>query len=158
MVGATSEYQRNRAIPPGKVPQERPVTGGIATSARSRRRSRSLEPSDGNIADDASLGPTTGLRFKNVLRVDASHSLGIDAELRLHLFRRDAAGRAASFTGTRSSRQDRAGVHTFVEHLPNCLKRRAFMPTSRATAERYSGLRGRECALVPHDADRSRER
>ena len=112
--------------------------------ARARRRTRALEPSRTNIAGDTSLGPKAGRQFKNELRANASISLGIEADTRLHRSRRDAAGRTVSFTGTRSLPLERAGVHTFVEHSSNCLKRRAFMPTPRTAAERFSGRRGRE--------------
>ena len=43
---------------------------------------------------------------------------------------------------------DRAGVRTFVEHLPKHLEQRTSVPTLNAETESFSGLRGRGYALV----------
>ncbi len=98
----------------------------------------------------------SGLRSENGLPVDSDRWLGI-AVCRLHRSRRDAAGRATPSEGTQSLHQDRTAAHTFSEHLSNCHNWRAFMLTSRATVERFSGPRGRGYARVLQAAERSRE-
>ena len=152
MASAASECEPNCAVPPGTVLQERVVAEEIAQSAHSISEAVSRGHSRRRHVRESS-----GLRPENGLPVDSDRWLGIAAFCRLHRSRRDAAGRATPSEGTQSLHQDRTAAHTFSEHLSNCHNWRAFMLTSRATVERFSGPRGRGYAPVLQAAERSRE-